>query len=283
MTQNICKNCGNHFTGKFCNNCGEKVYTDHDKSFGHFLHETFHFFTHFDNKFFKTLGLIFKSPGILSLSYCNGVRDKYYKPVSLFFVGIVLYLLFPSLPAGLNMSFKQNLINFHAQKMDFMTDLANHKAMLKHISLDEVAHKYDHKSPSFAKILLLIILPLTGLALKIIFPKRDRYFFDYMILGTEASCVVLYLNFLLLPVVALIVGYSLEFVGFKSFGNVGDLFLMPVSAFIIIFWAVKAFKNFFGISYARAFGKGLLFLFLQSVIIFIIYRLILFLTVLAFI
>lgn len=32
-----CKNRGNQFTGNFCNRCGEKVYTDHDKSVSHFL------------------------------------------------------------------------------------------------------------------------------------------------------------------------------------------------------------------------------------------------------
>jgi hypothetical protein len=36
-----CKNCGNSFAGKFCNNCGEKVYTDHDKSFAHILKRYF--------------------------------------------------------------------------------------------------------------------------------------------------------------------------------------------------------------------------------------------------
>src|SRR5690348_17578368 len=28
MTDHTCKNCGNRFSGKFCNQCGEKVYTD---------------------------------------------------------------------------------------------------------------------------------------------------------------------------------------------------------------------------------------------------------------
>ncbi len=283
MIQNICKNCGNHFQGKFCNNCGEKVYTDHDKSLSHFLHEGLHFFTHLDNKYFKTVALIFKKPGVLSVTYCNGIRDKYYKPIPLFFIGIVLYLLLPFLPAGLNMSFKQNLINLEAQKINFIAELANYKAVAKHISMTELAQRYDHKSPAFAKILLLIILPLTGLVLKMLFPKKSKYFFDYLILGTEASSVVLYLNFLILPLIALVVGSLLTLLGFHSFSSAGDLLMIPVSFFVIVFWAIKAFRTFFGISYGRAFGKGLLFLFFQSVVIFIIYRLILFVTVLLFI
>jgi hypothetical protein len=53
----ICKNCGNQFLGKYCNECGEKVYTEHDKTFSHFLGETFHFITHWDSKILKAGGL----------------------------------------------------------------------------------------------------------------------------------------------------------------------------------------------------------------------------------
>jgi hypothetical protein len=38
-----CKNCGHAFEGKFCNACGEKFYTDKDKSVKHLLEEAFHF------------------------------------------------------------------------------------------------------------------------------------------------------------------------------------------------------------------------------------------------
>src|ERR671913_130444 len=41
-----CKHCGNYFSGKYCNKCGEKVYTDHEKSIPHFFEEAFHFLTH---------------------------------------------------------------------------------------------------------------------------------------------------------------------------------------------------------------------------------------------
>src|SRR4051812_13168732 len=77
-----CKNCSNQFTGNYCNNCGEKVYTAHDKSILHFLEEGMHFITHFDGSFFSTLKAIFTTPGKLSTDYTNGIRKRYFKPLS---------------------------------------------------------------------------------------------------------------------------------------------------------------------------------------------------------
>src|SRR5687768_6645997 len=103
-----CKNCGNHFSGKFCNNCGEKVITGHDKSVLHLVDEGFHFLTHFEGKFFTTLRTMFSKPGLLSLDYCNGIRKRYYKPVSFFLLLVILYLLFPMFQ-GLNMTLSSHM------------------------------------------------------------------------------------------------------------------------------------------------------------------------------
>ncbi len=280
MTQNICKNCNNHFKGNFCNNCGEKVYTDHDKSLKHFLHETFHFFTHLDSKFFKTVIIIFRRPGELSVAYTNGIRKKYYNPFSLFFVGIILYLLFPMFK-GLNLPFGTYIINFKTTWMHFMMDIINHKAAAKHISLDTLAEIYDHKSAAFAKVLLLIFLPLSGLALNILFRKKRKYFFDYLVLATESSNVMLYIFCFVLPLAMLILTFVANL--FNVTANTGDLFALPIFAVFIVYWTIVAFKKFFALSFWQAILKGILFLILQNVVIFIIYRLVLFLTVLAFI
>lgn len=282
MERIVCKNCGNHFTGRFCNNCGEKVYTDHDKSMRHFLHETLHFFSHLDNKFFKTFALIFRRPGMLSTTYCAGVRNKYYNPFSLFFIGIVLYLLFPFF-TGLNMSFNYNMINLHAQHMDFIGRLAEKKAIANNLSITELAEKYDHKSPSIAKGMLLIILPLTALVLRFLFSRKKKYFFEHLVLATEASCIMLYLNFFILPLILFIPQYIFKLAGIKGINLLTDAITIPAFFIYAVIWNTVAFKRFFEISYFVAARKGFLFLFLQSVVIFIIYRLILFLTVLLFI
>ncbi|HEX2684099.1 MAG TPA: hypothetical protein VHL77_09215, partial [Ferruginibacter sp.] len=64
MTEPItCKNCGHRFSGKFCNNCGEKVYTEKDRSVPHLLSDGLHFITHLEGSFFNTIITLLKKPG----------------------------------------------------------------------------------------------------------------------------------------------------------------------------------------------------------------------------
>src|SRR6478735_1546393 len=169
----ICKNCGNSFVGRFCNICGEKVYTDHDKSFAHIFEEIFHFITHFDNKFFRTLKLFFTKPGLVSTQFCNGVRNKYFRPFSVFMIGVILYLLFPILH-GLNMPFKNHINNNRAFHIGFVEKWAVKKAHNQGVSLEEIAVKFDKKSPTISKLLLILIIPLTALALSAVFFKSQK-------------------------------------------------------------------------------------------------------------
>src|SRR5687767_10494276 len=102
-----CKNCGTSFTGKYCNECGEKRYTEHDRTVTHFVEEGVHFLTHFEGTFFTTLRYIFTRPGKLSADYCFGIRKSLFKPLSLFLLLCIIYLLFPVFE-GLNMR-----LNYH--------------------------------------------------------------------------------------------------------------------------------------------------------------------------
>jgi hypothetical protein len=103
-----CKNCQFEFTGQYCNNCGEKVYHEEDKKVSHLFDQAFHFISHFEGTFFSTLKTIALKPGKYSFDYCNGIRKKYFKPISLFLILVILYLIFPMLRA-LNMELVMNM------------------------------------------------------------------------------------------------------------------------------------------------------------------------------
>lgn len=179
-----CINCGSPLSGNFCSNCGEKVFSDHDKTIGHFVHETFHFLTHLDGKFLTSLKAVFSKPGLLSLEYCRGIRKKYFKPVSLFLVGVIVYLFFPLLQ-GLNMSYYENINTFSALHVYVVEDVAVKKAEKKNITTEELANRYDAKSPKVSKIMLLLLLPFSGLLLWLLFFRKREYLFDHLIMGTE--------------------------------------------------------------------------------------------------
>ena len=86
-----CKNCESILNGKFCSNCGQKIYSERDKSLSNISEEVLHFMTHFEGKLFNTLKVIYLYPGKLSLDYSSGIRQKYYKPISLYLLIVILY------------------------------------------------------------------------------------------------------------------------------------------------------------------------------------------------
>ena len=75
-----CKNCGNNFEGKFCNNCGQKAVTQH-LTISHIMSEFIHTFTHVDSGILFLIKEMFLRPGITAKEYIDGKRKKYFNPV----------------------------------------------------------------------------------------------------------------------------------------------------------------------------------------------------------
>lgn len=269
-----CLNCGHPFTGHYCNHCGEKVYEEHDKKVTHLFHEAFHFLTHFDNKFFRSLKMIFIRPGLVSKEFTAGKRKAWYSPFSMFLVAIFLYLLFPQLQ-GLNVPFYTHLSNSSALGIHFETQWATAKTSGGHLSLSDLADHFDHLSPKVAKVLLIILIPLTALVLALFFRKKKRYFFDHFILASEYLSFFVFFVFFLLPLVFKLVGLAV------NVGGVGDNNLLFVVLQLLGCWwvATAAMKRFYGVRTWKAILPGMLFLLMFLLIVFYLYRFLIFVVV----
>jgi hypothetical protein len=275
----ICKNCGNQFKGKFCNNCGEKVYTEHDKSFKHFIEEGFHFLTHFDSKFFKSWWLVMTKPGYVSSQISHGIRKPYFKPFSIFLLGVVLYLIFPIFP-GLNVPMKEHV---NGKYKAISAPLAARKIRSKNISLDALAKEFDEKSPKFAKVLLLVIVPLSAFGLQLMFMSKHRYYFDHLLVASEINTFYLYFHFFIVPLILTVIILLLSVFGYRGHVSIGDGILKPVYLCVTCAYCTAIFRRFYNQKTWRAICKAALFLFAHWLIVYILYRLILFCVVLLFI
>lgn len=274
-----CKNCGNQFTGKFCNQCGEKIYTEHDRTFGHFLGEAFHFLTHFDNKVLKSWWLVMTRPGYVSLEIVNGVRKPYYKPINLFILGVILYLLFPFFE-GLNIPLK-----YHQQELyrSAAVPMIQHKMEKKKLTFEQLSEKYNAKSPKFAKILLLVIIPLTAFLIQILFLKKGRYFFDYMTLSSEINTFYLYFMFFIVPLLFMTAYIIGTLFGQDIRPYLNDNISTPVHAIVVGMYTRVAFTRLFKEPGFRTILKSIIFLIIHWLIIYTVYRFILLSVVLFFI
>lgn len=271
-----CKSCGNPFKGKYCNQCGEKVYKESDRKITHLFEESFHFITHFEGSLFTTLKTIFKRPGLLSTDYCNGIRKKYFKPLSLFLLLVVIYLLFP-LASGLNMPLK-----FHMTQQkygDFATEkveqyLKTHPG-ITYVMLEE---KFAAKSEKLSKLLLILIVPCSAVLLwSLTFFKR-KYFFDQMVLSAEINSIFLIVNFFLLPLLIILIYLASKLFHFSIDWITDDNHTFFGQAFTALFTAF-AMKRFYGFKKIYPIVASLVFVYFHGFIVYSLYKFTLFVTV----
>lgn len=267
-----CLNCSNVFQGKYCNLCGEKVYGDHDKSIGHLVEEAFHFLTHVEGSFFVTLKTIFRHPGKFSLDYCQGLRKKYFKPVSLFMLLVVLYLLFPKF-SGLNMK-----LGTYASDEYGFTWIAipaiQQKMVSKKADFNSLAELYAKKSATVTKLALFLLIPLSALLTSVLFYRRKRYFFDHLIISTEIMSFYIALNFLLIPFISWIAEtIHKEWIRFFYDGNIALSLSVTV---ISLIYLILAFRRFFQQDWILVALKAFIFWLLFGEVVLYIYRVLVF-------
>lgn len=267
-----CKNCNNSFSGKYCNQCGEKVYSEKDKSVFHFFEEGLHFITHFEGTFFNTLKKIFTRPGQLSVDYCNGKRKTYFKPLSLFLLLVVLYLLFPVFE-GLNMK-----LYFHTHH-DIYGKYAMKEStgvMIQHHLTDEqLTTLFQQKSEKTSKFLLLLLLPLTALFFWLLTFKKRKYFFDQMVFSAEINCMYLLWGFLVLPPL-LFISEKVYHLVTNTYFNVSDIALGITTYAVVSLYTGIGARRFYKIKIWQSVGFALLFYIAHLIIVHYIYKFILF-------
>lgn len=272
QTVNTCKNCGGSFTGKYCNACGEKRYTDHDRTIAHFIEEGIHFFTHFEGTFFTTLKYLFTSPGRLSSDYCFGRRKSLFKPMSLFFLLVIIYLLFPVFE-GLNMKLYYHVNN------DIYGPYAKSRTiavMQEHGWTEEqMAAAFHQASTKVSKFLLLILLPLTALYFWIFTFRKRPYFFDQMVFATEINSVYLIWGFLLMPLLLTVVQAASKLI-LHRYLVFTDLGLTLFDYVVLMIYLFIAARRFYGLHAGPAALLSLLFFFAHGLIVQVIYKFILF-------
>jgi hypothetical protein len=270
-----CKNCGNRFTGNYCNECGEKVYTDKDKQVVHFFEEGLHFITHFEGKFFKTIKTLFSRPGQVSLDYSNGIRKKYFKLLSLFLLLVIVYLIFPVFE-GLNMK-----LYYHLQHKMYGGYAKNQVIEImrnKNISEAELSDLFQKKSEKISKTFLVLIIPLTAIAIWAVSFKRRKYFFDQMVFSTEFNCMYLLWGFLTLPLFLMLTEIVYKKIS-GSYLQVNDSITGFMVAIPMLLFVIIASKRFYGYPLWRSVLFALFFMIAHTFIVHYLYKFILFATV----
>ncbi|HVF81098.1 MAG TPA: DUF3667 domain-containing protein [Flavisolibacter sp.] len=270
-----CKNCGNNFQGKYCNECGEKVYTEHDRSVVHFFEETFHFVTHFEGSFFTTIKTMFTKPGLLSQEWCRGLRKRFFKPISFFLLLVVIYLLFPVFE-GLNMKLYYHV--HHNLYGGFALEKVKHLMATGHLSEQQLSDAFQKKSVVVSKFLLLVIIPLTALFFWPLTFKRRKLFYDQVIFSTEINSMYLLWGFMILPLLTTVFILVARALSYTPTGINDDMIGIILYAVLCAYVGIAAHR-FYGVGKARSIGLALLFYAIHFIVVQVLYKFLLFVLV----
>ena len=92
--EKVCLNCNAQLSGPFCHICGQEN-IEPKESVWHLVTHFFNDITHFDGKFFSTVGLLIRRPGFLPREYMQGRRASYLNPIRMYiFTSAIFFLVF---------------------------------------------------------------------------------------------------------------------------------------------------------------------------------------------
>lgn len=167
MTSHLCPNCNNEFTGKYCNNCGQKL--AHRITMGHLSHDLVHAFTHTDKGFFHLMIGLFKKPGQVAREYIiEEKRKRYGSPFQyLLIIGAIATIVV------VNTNFMQ--ASMHAMGLD-STQQNNRQV--------EIMEKVSAFQSKYFNLMILLQLPFLSLSTFILYKKSKLNYAEHLTLHT---------------------------------------------------------------------------------------------------
>lgn len=271
---NVCVTCSNQFVGKFCNRCGEKVISQHDRTIMHFLEGAFHMVTHVDGKIFKNLKWILIKPGYISKNFAIGKRQPFMKPIAMFFVANLIYFLFPV--------FQTFNTTLQAQRYGHPYSWAIENRIVKAMedkgmTFDELAKAYNTKTTSHSKLLLILVVPMYAVVFGLVNINKKKLFADHLLISLEFMAYILFYCTIFLSVIlgAIVSGSQLMGANLNEFFSNEGNFLVPVIAAAIVYFIYRAERTFYEEKIVWSAIKGAAFVFLTMWVIYV-YRFILF-------
>lgn len=199
-----CKNCGNSFEGKYCNQCGQSAKTkriDYE-----FLWEDIqHGILHYDKGIGYSLKKLFEKPGYVIEDYIEGKRVNHFRPISMMIIMATIYALI-----------------YHLLDLNDRSDLDESSGFV----LEKVFEHYYW--------FIVATIPIYALTTYIVFKKTGYNFYEFIIFEAFKCSQRLSVDILFLPV--------LYFVKNEASFNIITNLLLFID-FTLIFWTNRQFFN----------------------------------------
>lgn len=241
--ENICKNCNQLITDKFCGNCGQKKYKRIDKKY--IFDEIQYTFLHTNKGFLYSVKNIIKNPGKTAREFIDGNRVNHYKPILL---GFVL--------SGISAFISYKIIGLKEIMSDFYSK--------QHMN-SQLMNDYMSFTSSYNSIIMLMLIPCFALITKLAFRKWGHNYYEHIVMNAYILSFYTIINIAILyPII-----YLLK--------NNADLIipLTSMSMLTIPFILVWFFKEFYSNESLKSIIGRVLLIILFTIVFFILLMIIL--------
>jgi hypothetical protein len=279
-----CVSCGTVLRGDYCHACGERRITEEHRTIRHFLREGWSELTSVDGKLWQSLWQLTRRPGMLTNAYLEGRRRAYLRPIRLFLICNIIYFFIQPYTGytGYNTPLDSQMYRqTYSDVFELDTAVETHLAATGE-SLERYEERYNWRSSTFARTLVIAIVPVFAFGLALLYGPRRHLPLRHLVFATH------FFAWILLYVMVLFLGaYQLTFLGLNAAGVLtiemvqawpGMVRMLasehPDMLLIILFLAVGA-RRVYGAGWASAIGKGFVG-YLWMVLCIVMYRLLLF-------
>lgn len=243
-TKSNCPSCGAIIEVNFCSHCGEKKMDASLRSFKHIIMDGAEDLTSINGKLWRSVGMLCLRPGSYDYNYHVGRRVKYYKPVSLFLIINIIFIIFsPLTDFYVNLDDQLNLQPYSALINEPFLEYLNKAG----ITINDFNIKYDQAVKVLSRSLIILEVPIFMIFVSFLFYKKDFFLSDHFIfaLNTHAWLMVWSVVLInILKTVEMLLGVAnISFVAFK--------FYYPLFPIGLIFYMLFAAKKLYQFSWLR--------------------------------
>jgi hypothetical protein len=172
----ICATCQSKLNGNFCSQCGEQRLNQKLRSLHYIISDIIQDLTSVDGKFYKTIKTILVHPGELEYHYHIGKRVCYLKPITLFFILNVLFVMVsPISDFYVTLDDQISLQGYSP----YIKPLFEDYLLEKKISYQAFEQNYNQLVVVLARSLIILEVPIFALACSAVLYNRKYYSGDY--------------------------------------------------------------------------------------------------------
>jgi Protein of unknown function (DUF3667) len=236
-----CPSCGAQAVGRYCSACGEKLLSEADFSFKHFLfHHIPHEVMHWDGKLGRTLRELVFAPGAMAAEYVRGRRQPYLNPLRLYLVVFVAQVFLSGIGVA-PLTLAERVRRF--DNTGLVTRIAGDRVPPDSGDTLQGAHTATSDHWLSEGVTLLIVF-FVALALLGIMRKYHRRYLEHLTLA---------LNVVTFVVLVVTVGDVITLVlGRGSVSELAEANRINAAAYVVPFYWVFAIRRFYSTSWGGA-------------------------------